>query len=429
MFNELFECITNDVFPSSLSSYITGLSISSIVMSILAVFMILGAYDKLNGNKRGYGAEFDKGFQAMGDLALAIVGIVSLSPVLLLILSPLVTPLYNLIGASPAMFAGSLLSLDMGGYAMSIQMAGENAAIGNYAGLIVASMMGLTLSFTLPIALTILKKEDQTLFAVGILLGIVTLPIGCLVGGFMMNFTSTPLTMHELIINTLPVIFLAVLVGLGLILKQNLMLKLFAIFGKCITILATVSLGIAIFQYLTGIRLPLFYLMVEEDPILGGVPLMVGIMLVGLIAVFLAGAFPMVLFLKRRLAKPMDWVGEKIGVNRDSSTALLTQLASNLPIWNQLETFDSRGKLVNVVFTVSGSFVLGDVLAFIGGANPEMVFPAIVGKLTAGVLAVALTVYLLQRNILKIEKLASCTVIPEFEKSVVCDGIIDFEQT
>ncbi len=55
----------------------------------------------------------------------------------------------------------------------------------------------------------------------------------------MMNLTSTPLTMHELIINTLPVILLAVLVGLGLILKQNLMLKLFAVFGKCITILAT----------------------------------------------------------------------------------------------------------------------------------------------------------------------------------------------
>jgi len=306
-----------------------------------------------------------------------------------------------LIGASPAMFPGSLLALDMGGYAMSMQMAADNAAIGNYAGIIVASMMGITLCFTIPYALTVLKKEDHSLFATGVLLGIVTLPAGCLLGGLAMAVTSTRVPFTELLVNTLPVIILAVVVGIGLLWKQNRMLKIFAGFGKGVTFIASVSPGIAIFQYLTGIRLPLFYLMVEHDEVLGGVPLEVGLLLVGLIAIVLAGAFPMILFLNRRLGKLMANFGRKTGINSDSSSGLLTQLASSIPVWSVMDNMDSRGKLLNVVFAVSGSFVLGDVLAFTGGVNPEMVFPVIVAKLSGGILAILLALYLLKKKVLK----------------------------
>jgi len=402
MFSDLIESITNvNIFTGSLADFIKNISISSVVISILTVFMLVGLIDKLRGNKYGYGERFDAGFRAMGDLALAIVGIIAISPVLLRLLFPLVAPLYELIGASPAMFSGSLLALDMGGYAMSMQMAGENAAIGNYAGIIVASMMGITLCFTIPYALTVLKKEDHSLFATGVLLGIVTLPAGCLLGGLAMAFTSTPVPFFELFINTLPVILLSVVVVIGLIWKQSRMLKIFAGFGKGVTFIASVSPGIAIFQYLTGLRLPLFYLMVEHDQVLGGVPLEVGLLLVGLIAIVLAGAFPMILFLNRRLGKLMAGFGRKTGINSDSSAGLLTQLASSIPVWSVMENMDSRGKLLNVVFAVSGSFVLGDVLAFTGGANLEMVFPVIVAKLSGGILAVLLALFLVKRGVLK----------------------------
>jgi len=396
------ESVTNiDIFTGSVSDFLSEMSVSGVVMSILVIFMLVGLFDKLRGNKRGYGERFDAGFHAMGDLALAVVGIIAVSPVLLRLFSPLVTPLYRLIGASPAMFPGSLLALDMGGYAMSMQMAGDNAAVGNYAGIIVASMMGITMCFTIPYALTVMKKEDHSLFATGVLLGIVTLPIGCLLGGLTMVLTNTPIGFAELLINTLPVIILAVVVGVGLIWKQNRMLKIFAGFGKGVTFVASASPGIAIFQYLTGIRLPLFYLMVEHDEVLGGVPLEVGLLLVGLIAIVLAGAFPMILFLNRRLGKIMEGFGKKTGINGEASTGLLTQLASSIPVWSVISGMDERGKLLNVAFAVSGSFVLGDVLAFTGGANPEMVFPVIVAKLSGGILAVLLAYFLLKKRMLK----------------------------
>lgn len=243
MFTDLIDSISDiSVFTNSVSDFFKNFGVSSVVMSILAIFVIVGLIDKLRGNKLGYGERFDAGFYAMGDLALAIVGIISISPVLLKIILPLISPLYNLIGASPAMFPGSLLALDMGGYALSVQMAGDNAAVGNLAGIIVASMMGITFCFTIPYALTMLDKKDHKLFAMGILLGIITLPIGCLLGGLTMNITSTPIGIGELFLNLLPVFILAIIVALGLILKQELMLKIFAGFGKGMTFIATVRL-------------------------------------------------------------------------------------------------------------------------------------------------------------------------------------------
>ncbi|MGF6990259.1 ethanolamine transporter [Lachnospiraceae bacterium PM6-15] len=402
MFTDLIDSISDiSVFTNSVSDFFKNFGVSSVVMSILAIFVIVGLIDKLRGNKLGYGERFDAGFYAMGDLALAIVGIISISPVLLKIILPLISPLYNLIGASPAMFPGSLLALDMGGYALSVQMAGDNAAVGNLAGIIVASMMGITFCFTIPYALTMLDKKDHKLFAMGILLGIITLPIGCLLGGLTMNITSTPIGTCELVLNLLPVFILAIIVALGLILKQELMLKIFAGFGKGMTFIATVSPGIAIFQYLTGLRLPLFNLMVEENEALGGVPLEVGLLLVGLIAIVLVGAFPMILFLNRRLGNVIAKFGKRTGINTESSTGLLTQLASSIPIWSVMGDMNNRGKLINIAFAVSGSFVLGDVLAFTGGANPEMVFPVIVAKLSGGILAIALTLFLLKRGKIK----------------------------
>ena len=109
----LSESINGRIFIDSLATYAENFSVSGAVMSILVIFMLAGLFDKLRGNKYGYGERFDAGFQAMGDLALAIVGIIAASPVLLRLLSPVVAPFYQWLGASPAMFPASLLALDM----------------------------------------------------------------------------------------------------------------------------------------------------------------------------------------------------------------------------------------------------------------------------------------------------------------------------
>ena len=91
------------------------MSIHEILIAIMAVFAILGAIDRIFGNKFGLGREFENGILAMGSLALAMLGIISLAPVLATVLRPVVVPVYNFLGADGAMFAGTILACDMGG--------------------------------------------------------------------------------------------------------------------------------------------------------------------------------------------------------------------------------------------------------------------------------------------------------------------------
>ena len=96
---------------------------------------------------------------AMGSLALAMIGIICLAPVLANLLRPVVVPLYQALGADPAMFAGTLLANDMG--APLAQELALTQEAGQFGGLIVGSMLGPTIVFTIPVGLGIIKAEDR----------------------------------------------------------------------------------------------------------------------------------------------------------------------------------------------------------------------------------------------------------------------------
>ena len=99
------------------------MSAHEILIAVMAVFAVLGALDRIIGNKFGLGKEFENGILAMGALALAMVGIITLAPVLANLLRPVVVPVYEFLGADPAMFAGTILACDMGGGALAMELA------------------------------------------------------------------------------------------------------------------------------------------------------------------------------------------------------------------------------------------------------------------------------------------------------------------
>ena len=63
-------------------------------MMVMMIFMIVGAIDRMLGNKFGYGEEFEKGFSAMGPLALAMAGVIAAAPLLAQMLGPIISPIY-----------------------------------------------------------------------------------------------------------------------------------------------------------------------------------------------------------------------------------------------------------------------------------------------------------------------------------------------
>ena len=98
MFQELLDNLTNvGVFTSSVQEWVSTLSINKVIIFIMMIFMIVGAIDKIRGNKLGYGEQFDEGFNAMGPLAAAMAGVVAAAPVLAIILKPIIVPIYTLL--------------------------------------------------------------------------------------------------------------------------------------------------------------------------------------------------------------------------------------------------------------------------------------------------------------------------------------------
>ena len=406
-YSELIAAADPSVFTNSISAWISGISINSVIMLIMMIFMLVGAIDKIRGNKLGYGEKFEDGFNAMGGLAMSMAGVVAAAPVLSMLLGPILKPIYGIFGASPAMFATTLLACDMGGYPLAMQLAGDDIAIGNFAGLILGTMMGPTIVFTIPVALGIIKKEDRGYLGAGVLAGLITVPIGCIVGGLMMN-TLAPeyhLGIITIIQNLIPVIIIAALIVIGLWFAPGPMIKGFNVFGAGVTIVITALTAIAVFEQITGIMFPVFHIMVE-NPADGSRGLDSGLLTCGQIAIVLIGAFPMVEWITRTFGKALEKVGAALGMNEQGSAGMVANLANNIAMFNIMGEMNPKGKLLNVAFSVSAAFVFGDHLGFTAGNNPDMIFPVIVGKLVAGVTAIIVANILAPKLLSKIENVS-----------------------
>ena len=140
------------------------MNIYQIIIWIMAAFAVLGGIDRILGNRFSLGEHFQEGIIAVGSLALAMIGIICLAPVVAGVLKPVVVPVFSLLGADAAMFAGTILACDMGGGALAQEMTADPQAA-MLGGVLTGSMMGATIVFTIPVALGILQEEDRPALA------------------------------------------------------------------------------------------------------------------------------------------------------------------------------------------------------------------------------------------------------------------------
>lgn len=368
-------------------------------MLIAAVDRILSQFGgsarflgKFGKSIEGSGGQFEEGFMAMGALGLAMVGMTALAPVLAHVLGPVIIPVYEMLGANPSMFAGTLLACDMGGFFLAKELAGGDVAAWLYSGLILGSMMGPTIVFSIPVAL-------------GVLAGIVTIPIGCIAGGLVAMYSGVQIngqpvefTFALILMNMIPVLIVAVLVALGLKFIPEKMINGFQIFAKFLVALITLGLAAAVVKFLLG-----WELIPGLDPIFmapGDKPgeVMRAIEVIGSISCVLLGAYPMVLLLTRWFEKPLMSVGKVLNMNNIAAAGMVATLANNIPMFGMMKQMDTRGKVINCAFAVSAAFALGDHLGFAAANMNAMIFPMIVGKLIGGVTAIGVAMMLVPKE-------------------------------
>ena len=353
------------------------MSFHEVLIDMMAVFALLGGLDRILGGRFGLGSRFEEGILSMGSLALAMVGIVSLAPVLAGILKPIVVPVYRLLGADPAMFAGTVLACDMGGGPLARQLTADPQAA-DLGGVITGSMLGATVVFTIPVAMGILEERDRPAMAKGILCGMVAIPFGILAGGLTAGYAFS-----MVLRNLVPIVLMALLIALGLWRAEKAMVAAFTAFGKIVVAVVTVGLSGAIIQALTGFAV-----------IPGLAPISEGFETVGTIAIVLAGAFPLVYVLTQVLNKPLMALGKLLGINEPASAGLIASLANSIATFGMVKDMDDRGKVVNIAFAVPAAFVFGDHLGFTAGFAPELLPAMIVGKLVGGVVALGVALAL-----------------------------------
>lgn len=348
------------------------MSFNEIVMFVMAVGVLLGAIDKIIGNKLGLGKEFEDGFKCIGTVGFSIIGIISFAPVIAKLMSPIITPLFSRYGIDPAMF-GAVLSIDMGGYTLATSLA-TNDAIGLLAGTTVASMIGCTIVFAIPVGIGLVDEKDYKFFFKGVMLGIIAMPFGTIIAGIFYG-----IGFKKLLINCIPLLIFALILVIGLIFFQKFMIKAFEIFGKLINIIAIVGIALAAFKHLTGIAM-----------VSGMAPLTEGGKVLIDIGIILMGSYPIIKVIKWILSKPLDYIGDFFGLNADSMIGILVALANSIPVFSMIKGMNPRGKVICSAWLVCAAATLGAHLGFTASVAPGMIGTLIIGKISAGLIAMLL---------------------------------------
>ena len=343
----------------------------SFLAPVIILFAVLGAIDYVIGNKFGIGEEFKKAFMLLGTMSLSMIGMIVIAPLIGTLLSPVFEFMYDVLRIEPSIIPASLFANDMGGAPLAKEIA-KNANVGSFNALVVSSMMGATISFTIPLAIGVVGKDRHREMFLGFLCGIVTIPLGCFVAGLFCGIHIV-----SLLLNLLPLLIFSVIIAIGLIKAPNLCVKIFKFFAKFMTVVIMIGLLMGIINFLTGKEL------IKESA-----PLEEGAMVCFNASIVMCGMFPLIGIISRILKKPLEAVGTKIGINDVSALGFVSTLATNVTTLGMMDKMDKKGVMLNSAFAVSAAFTFAGHLAFTVAFEPSYLFPVIIGKISAGLFSI-----------------------------------------
>lgn len=344
------------------------------LIAVLLCFALLGAVDKMLNGVLGVAPAFDQGLASMGPLCLSMAGIYCAAVAVLGGNPDAVAAAGKVLPFDPSVLAGALLAPDMGGYAIATQLA-QDKQVGAYSAILVTSTLGTLVSFALPISLGALPAHETGGFMQGVLWGILSLPLGLLVGGLILGMNPAQLAGG---LWPVCVVCLALCAGLrfaprGCLVAMNVLGQLVRVGGIILMCIVT-----------AGVFVPQWALV---DPAL--VSEVLGVVL--RITAVVCGSLVVTTLLMSRAGRLLRRAAGVLRVNEYAVVGLLASLANSISMLPLYGRMDVRGKVMNAAFTVSGAFCFGGQLAFVAAvADGRQVGAFVAAKLLAGAAAVCL---------------------------------------
>lgn len=392
--------------------------IGTVIVYIIMICAVIGALAAIKNPDDGIGREFMSGLHAIGHIFVPAAGIMASIPYLTWFIDKFVSPIFQTIGADPAIAATAILATDMGGYqlAEALKMTNE----GWIMAMIVGYMAGATIVFSIPMGLAMLDKRDHKYMALGIMSGVLTIPIGAFIASVLVVLFNTEIrevisttadspyefaiSYAQIFINLLPLLIFVVLIAAGLKFFPRGMVAGFMIFGRVMDAAIKLVLVFSIVEIFTGFFSTVFGAWGFHPIMADEADQFRALETAGYIGIMLAGAFPMVYLLRKYAAKPLEAAGQKLGLSPIGSAGILATMANILAMFALVKEMPPKDKVINISFAVCAAFMLGDHLSFTANFQPNIILPVIVGKFIAGAIAIGFAYWLSVPTALKLEE-------------------------
>lgn len=382
------------------------------VIYVVMACAVLGALAAIRDQETGLGKEFMEGLHSIGIIFVPVAGIMAAVPLLSMGIQSLVGPSFSAVGADPSVAATSIIAVDMGGYKLAEALAADQETW--MMSTIVGYMAGATIIFTIPVGLSMLPKSDHKFMALGIMSGILSVPIGVATSWGLMYFfqpmvrdtisaNATPeyelqLQLSSILENLAPLFLFVVALALGLRFAPLMMIRAFMVFGRFMDGAIKVILVTSIVEYFTnGPSMMMNYFGVDWklDPIIADEKDQFrALEIAGYIGIMLAGAFPMVYLLQKLASPKIEKIGALFGLDGVGAAGLLATSANVLAMFRLVNKMRPQDKVLNISFAVCAAFLLGDHLAFTANFQPTLIMPIMIGKVVGGLSALGLAYWL-----------------------------------
>lgn len=377
--------------------------IGTIVVYIIMACALVGCIASVVRPESELGQQFVAGIDSIGPIFLPVAGIMAAAPYLTAFVSTVFGPAYGFLGADPAMAATTFIAVDMGGYQLADALAQTRESW--IMAMMTGYMAGATIVFTIPVALKMLEKRDRKYLALGVMSGLLAIPIGVLVASVIIalahpvvretvstNAEATYMLALEfgtIGLNLVPLIIICVLLAAGLKFKPDAMIKGFIVFGRVMESALKIVFVLVVIEYFTSVFTTTLGGFGFDPIIADDEDIFRALEVSGAIGMMLCGAFPMVYLIKRYLAKPLAKIGGVFGLSSDATTGLLAASANVLAALAMIKDLKAKDKVIVMAFAVCCAFLFGDHLSFTANFQPSLIVPVLVGKLVAGVCAIA----------------------------------------
>ena len=410
--------------------------IGTIVVYIIMACAIAGCLASVIKPESELGQQFVAGIDSIGPIFLPVAGIMASAPYLTAFVSAVFGPAYSAVGADPAMAATTFIAVDMGGYQLADARAETRESW--IMAMVTGYMAGATIVFSIPVALKMLEKRDRKYLALGVMSGLLAIPIGVLVASAIIavshpmvrevvstNADATyqlALSWGQIGVNLIPLIIICVALAAGLKFKPDAMIKGFIVFGRVRESALKIVFVLVVVEYFTGVWSTLFGSFGFDPIIADEEDIFRALEVSGAIGMMLCGAFPMVYLIRRYLAKPLAKIGGAVGLSSDATAGLLAGSANVLALFSMVKDLRAKDKVICMAFAVCCAFLFGDHLSFTANFQPNLIVVVLAGKLAAGICAIVFAKLLAVKKAEQLEREAGEDVLYDAERAVESVG-------